>query len=216
MKRNFDIGRLVAVPLFVFIGGLNVRTIAADAQALLPASPEKVIGFCNHTVVFGFYVLLIWFYLVRRRVVTSSRSLVANLIATATAFMPIFLFNVQRELIPSSTVTVAADLMILFGMGIAVYALAVLGKSFSIIPQARTLVRKGPYRFVRHPLYLGELISYSGIVLLNATLLNLFVLALIAACQLYRSAREEALLEEVFSEYREYRLQTYRLIPGII
>jgi protein-S-isoprenylcysteine O-methyltransferase Ste14 len=40
-----------------------------------------------------------------------------------------------------------------------------LGRSFSVVPQARGLVRGGPYSFVRHPLYLAEEIALLGILL---------------------------------------------------
>ena len=40
-----------------------------------------------------------------------------------------------------------------------------LGRSFSIVPQARTLVRTGPYKFVRNPLYLAEEVALLGTLL---------------------------------------------------
>jgi hypothetical protein len=50
----------------------------------------------------------------------------------------------------------AASLLILVGNGFAVYVLTCLGRSFSILPESRRLETSGPYRVVRHPLYLAE------------------------------------------------------------
>jgi len=46
-----------------------------------------------------------------------------------------------------------------------VYAVLHLGKSFSIMPQARRLVIGGPYRFVRHPLYFAEELAVIGVLI---------------------------------------------------
>jgi protein-S-isoprenylcysteine O-methyltransferase Ste14 len=43
-----------------------------------------------------------------------------------------------------------------------------LGRSISILPQARQLVTSGPYAFVRHPLYLGEMTAMLGIAMQTA------------------------------------------------
>lgn len=98
---------------------------------------------------------------------------------------------------------------------IAVYALACLGRSISIIPQARRLVRTGPYRFIRHPLYAGELIGVFGVVLAGMSIAALPVYLLLVLMQAYRAKQEERLLGEVFPEYREYSQVTARFVPGI-
>ena len=48
---------------------------------------------------------------------------------------------------------------------LAVMTLSFLGRSFSVMPEARRLVTAGPYGFVRHPLYLFELLGVIGILL---------------------------------------------------
>src|SRR5580704_8149618 len=49
------------------------------------------------------------------------------------------------------------------GMAIALPAMASLRRSFSLTPQARRLTTSGPYRIIRHPLYLGETLNVIGI-----------------------------------------------------
>jgi protein-S-isoprenylcysteine O-methyltransferase Ste14 len=100
-------------------------------------------------------------------------------------------------------------------MLLSIFALLALGRNLSIIPQARKLVRHGPYRLVRHPLYLGELTSVFGIVAAEVTLSKMMVFLLLIAAQIYRSLWEEKLLVNTFPEYKEYSSKKRRFIPGI-
>ncbi len=85
----------------------------------------------------------------------------------------------------------------------------------SIVAQSRGLTRSGPYRLVRHPLYLGEFVATVGIVLTGFTWAALSVLAALATLQVYRSVKEEQVLSEAFPEYADYRLTTARLVPAL-
>ena len=76
---------------------------------------------------------------------------------------------------------------------------------------------RGPYRFVRHPLYLGELVALLGVVI-GADRWWLALPAWLAGLvlQLLRTGYEEESLRTVFPEYREYAARTKRLIPGLV
>jgi protein-S-isoprenylcysteine O-methyltransferase Ste14 len=84
-----------------------------------------------------------------------------------------------------------------------------------MMAEARRLVTSGPYRFVRHPLYLAEELAIIGISMQFFSLSTAFVLAVQIAFQLRRMRNEEAVLTESFAEYAAYRQRTARLLPGI-
>jgi protein-S-isoprenylcysteine O-methyltransferase Ste14 len=90
-----------------------------------------------------------------------------------------------------------------------------LGTGFSLLPQARRLVTDGPYRYVRHPIYLGGLLITLGEVWLRFSPLIVLLNVIFVAAQIVRLRQEEQILERVFPEYRAYRAQTSALIPGI-
>ena len=90
-----------------------------------------------------------------------------------------------------------------------------LGRSLSILPQARKLVTGGPYRFVRHPLYLAEFVALFGLAWQFALPWSLLLWCLAAAAQFPRMYFEEQVLSETFPEYRSYAAQTARLLPGV-
>jgi protein-S-isoprenylcysteine O-methyltransferase Ste14 len=95
------------------------------------------------------------------------------------------------------------------------YAKTSLGRSFGLLPAHRGLVGSGPYRLIRHPMYLGYLIGTTGFVLVNFSWRNLSVLIGIYLALGLRISREEAVLESS-SDYREYRKQVpWRLVPYI-
>src|SRR5260370_1530761 len=65
-----------------------------------------------------------------------------------------------------------ADIIATIGLAYSVWGLAYLLRSFSIIPEARRPVTRGPYALNRHPVYLGEVVTAVGINLATAGLLG--------------------------------------------
>jgi protein-S-isoprenylcysteine O-methyltransferase Ste14 len=100
----------------------------------------------------------------------------------------------------------------LAGYALTLVALLALGKSFGIAPADRGLVRQGPYRLVRHPMYLGELAYRCVLVGASLSAGNLALLLALIIVQVARIQREE----RIFSDYEQYAQQTrWRLLPGI-
>jgi protein-S-isoprenylcysteine O-methyltransferase Ste14 len=108
-----------------------------------------------------------------------------------------------------------STLLILAGDGFAVFVLVRLRHSFSIMAEARELVTSGPYRLVRHPLYLAEQVATLGNVMQFLSVWTALLAVVQILFQLRRISNEEALLTEVFPEYAAYRQKTARVIPRI-
>jgi len=78
------------------------------------------------------------------------------------------------------------------------------------------LVAAGPYRFVRHPIYLFQIVMLAGVLLLLPTALSLFVLALHFGCVRVKAADEESYLLGLHNDaYRNYLRCTGRLLPRL-
>jgi len=108
-----------------------------------------------------------------------------------------------------------STVIVLGGMAFALYSLLWLGRSISLVAEARRLVTGGPYTIVRHPLYLGEQLAVVGIVLQYLSIWALLIFALQVLCLIYRMSYEEQVLENQFPDYRAYKANTFRFIPGI-
>lgn len=98
------------------------------------------------------------------------------------------------------------------------HALDRLGRNYSPLFDTHRpffIVDSGPYKTIRHPIYLCNMLIIAGYVLSSASLAVL-LLSLWGWGYMLRSVqREEAFLAETFPEYREYRKRTWRLLPGI-
>src|SRR4030067_1551547 len=85
--------------------------------------------------------------------------------------------------------------------GFTAWSIWTLRRSFSITVEARALVTNGPYRWVRHPVYLGEILASAAVVAWRWALLNVAIFALFVTIQLLRARWEEAKLLRMFPEY---------------
>lgn len=79
------------------------------------------------------------------------------------------------------------------------------------------LIRSGPYRFVRHPMYATLFLCATATCLISANGIVIASAVAVAIVFLLRMRKEEAMLAERFGdEYREYRRQTWALVPKFV
>lgn len=97
----------------------------------------------------------------------------------------------------------------------ALWSLAYLRRNLSIIPEARGLATGGPYRVVRHPLYLFEIMAALGALAAAPGLISALSMVVFVGMQMVRAGYEERLLACAFPEYADYARRTRRLIPFV-
>lgn len=114
---------------------------------------------------------------------------------------------------PSMGFALAGSCLIGIGCALSAYVLIWLGRSFSIMADARRLVTGGPYAIVRHPLYVTEAFVVLGITFLHWS--PIVVAAFVVHCclQYRRMQNEEEVLRAAFPEYAAYAERTPRWLP---
>ncbi len=110
---------------------------------------------------------------------------------------------------------VASAVILVFSEVLMLYTLLTLGRSFSLIPQARKLVTSGPYAIVRHPLYLVEEAAITGVLLQYTWFAALPFLVLHISVQIRRIQLEEEVLRRTFPQYATYARHTPCILPGV-
>ena len=123
--------------------------------------------------------------------------------------------------LPGPVVWVGVGLVVAWaGMLLRLWAVLTLGRFFTttvVVRKEQTVVTSGPYRFVRHPSYLGVLILLFGFGLSMGDLAGAIAMVVLPAMGLlWRIRVEEAALRAVLGDaYLEYSRGRARLFPGI-
>jgi len=113
-----------------------------------------------------------------------------------------------------NTANLLSPILVFGGMILAIATLFHLKTAFSLVPQGRFVVHSGPYRWLRHPLYVAEEIAVLGVLLQHLTPLAILIVVAHIAVQIGRVHYEERLLRETFPEYRALSAD-WRLVPFV-
>ena len=101
------------------------------------------------------------------------------------------------------------------GAAFSIWAIIFSKRSFGLRVAVRKFIDKGPYKVIRHPLYLGEIIHLSGIAILSGTPVGVWLFIISVLMQIVRAAIEERKFIQCVPEYSAYRNRTGFLIPKL-
>ncbi len=210
-----DVERLVLVPLFTLVLLYAATSATHSLRAVRAGGAVAVLTLAYEVLLIFFYFLTIVLFFRRSEARASAQDFLPRGLAYVGTFAPLLLLFLP----PAQTglVSLAASTTIMLcGLLFAIYSLRTLGKSFGITPQARTLVRNGPYRLIRHPLYVGEALTFFGAILYGFSWVRLVLFLACMSIQWYRTAQEETILQRTLPEYAAYRAETWRFVPGVV
>jgi len=199
--------RLIPTLLFTTMATVSVLGIGSAPDASAAAFHAL------SATLWGLFIVLIN---IRPAPLRRNRSPVGALVALVSqlAVVAVGLFGARTD---GGIAVLASDVLLIAGLAFAICSVAVLGRCFGILPDVRGLVTRGPYRLVRHPLYLGELTAVLGIVLGSRQPLWAGVAWVgCVGLQLARTGYEERNIRAEFPQYDEYAARTKRLIPGVL
>lgn len=205
-----------AVGLFM----VRVRFIGFKTDHALAARPEFLLAIAGW-LLFTLY----WEYAARdatkARSSESRLSRGVHVVLTNAALLlviaPVASFG---RFIPMATPIMAIGLAIeAAGLFLSIWARRHLGRHWSgeiTIKVDHELIRSGPYKLLRHPIYTGILTMYAGTALVIGTRLALIGVALGALAYWRKIRLEEANLSAAFGpDYAAYRRETWALVPGV-
>jgi protein-S-isoprenylcysteine O-methyltransferase Ste14 len=139
---------------------------------------------------------------------------------TALAGIGVFLISLLVEIRVPIRIEVAKSLgivVVLVGTSLVIWSAMHIKEAFfgEVEPRLDVLVKSGPYRFVRHPVYLGMTIALAGLPIASRSwpgLIGVFLLFL--PSEMYRAKFEEKALARRFGgEWEDYVAQTGFMLP---
>ena len=156
--------------------------------------------------------LVVVLTVVRRSAATVDRSTRARLLTALSMLGPPLLQPAHVTALLPQAMTVAVSAM---GLAIVIAGKVTLGRSFGLMPANRGVVSSGLYRLVRHPIYLGYLITHVAFLLATPSAWNIAALFAADAALLARAVCEEQTLSRD-ERYRTYQQAVrWRVCPGV-
>lgn len=156
--------------------------------------------------------LVVVLTVLRRPAGTVDRSASARVVTTVSVFGSLLVRPASNAALVPDALTV-----LISGIGLTLVVLGKLslGRSFGLAPANRGVVSTGLYRFVRHPIYMGYLITHVGFLIANPLQWNFGILATADIALVVRALREERMLaaDPAYCNYTQ-RVR-WRLVPGV-
>jgi protein-S-isoprenylcysteine O-methyltransferase Ste14 len=156
--------------------------------------------------------LIVVLTVIRRRAQIVDRSSAAAITTTLSVVGPPLLRAGQVDGLAPDVVTAIVSAI---GLLIVIGGKITLGRSFGIVPANRGVVTRGPYLLVRHPIYLGYLLTHVAFVIAQPTPLNIAIVLIADTALILRALIEERVLSHD-AEYQTYcQRVAWHLVPGV-
>jgi protein-S-isoprenylcysteine O-methyltransferase Ste14 len=127
----------------------------------------------------------------------------------------------EQRILPATQATFfTGAALTALGLAFSIAARLALGRNWSglvTLKQDHELVRSGPYRFVRHPIYTGLLLAFVGSAVARGEWRGVLAVAIVLVALWRKSQLEERWMVETFGDaYRRYRGEVKALIPFVL
>jgi protein-S-isoprenylcysteine O-methyltransferase Ste14 len=197
---------------------VNELTARVVVAALFTALSINLVGdFLRTGRITGLFLiaseaLVVILTIVRRPASRVDSSILAAAITFISMATPAMLRSADTGgLVPDGATAVVS----MVGLALIIAGKLTLGRSFGLVPANRGVVARGPYTFVRHPIYAGYLTTHVAFLIAHPRPWNLAVLAVADTALVVRALREERLLAADV-EYEAYcRRVGWHLVPGV-
>jgi protein-S-isoprenylcysteine O-methyltransferase Ste14 len=219
-RKNYIAGKVLPLAVWIFFLVLILISMIADARRMLyeGASLDSLLVLARASLTGAFMVLLASAYLTRIRATERAQGFWERSFPLLVFLVSIVGMGLVQSRPGSPPLYFVAAGLILgpLGLCLSIWSVWHLRSSFSILAEARRTVVSGPYRYLRHPLYLGEALTMLGACLLIGTWIALLFWAAVSGLQLARARIEEKKLSRVLSDYPAYRGKTPFIFPDFL
>ena len=189
----------------IVIGLFTLMAIRIGGDFLATGRMTGLLLLASETLVVVLTVL-------RRNTSAVDRSYRARVLTAFSMMGPVL---VRPSAIGALAPEAATVLLSAAGLSVVIAGKLSLGRSFGLMPANRGVVSSGLYRLVRHPIYLGYLITHSGFVAANPTVWNIAMLVGADIALMWRAVCEEQTLSND-AAYQEYQqVVRWRVVPGV-
>ena len=127
-----------------------------------------------------------------------------------------FIFDFDWSMKLGLTIQKIGLLIAVFGGVIIILALLQLNKNLSPFPTPKnntTLLQNGLYKYIRHPIYTGIILLFTGYSLYQNSFYKLGISLLLVVLFYFKSNYEEQRLEQKFPDYKLYKNKTGKFFP---
>ena len=156
--------------------------------------------------------LVVVLTIVRRRAQLTDRSIAAVVATTLSLAGPPLVRAAEGHAIAPDMITALISGV---GLLVVIAGKVALGRSFGIAPANRGVVARGPYAFVRHPIYSGYIVTHVAFAMAHPSPWNLFILVIADGTLIVRALIEERLLRSD-TQYESYCGRvSWHLVPGV-
>ncbi len=210
-------GRAGIIALFTLAASAKTQAIYKALREWSASAPDfEMLRLFSEVANLAFLILVIATAAVRLKPLRSAEGIEPRVTALAGTFAMVLLILLTPTIPLHPALQVFALFLMLTGFSLSTYVLFWLGRSFSIMAEARRLVTAGPYAMIRHPLYVAEEIAVIGVLLLNLSPVAMLLVAVHWALQMRRMHNEESVLAAAFPDYAGYAARTPKFIPRFL